>query len=401
MKILIANKYLYAKAGAETVMFQERDYLVRNGVQVIDFSMLDKKNVPSNYSKYFVSHKEYRLGTRIERLRSALSFIYSQEAVRKISHLIEDTKPDILHCHNVYHQLTPSIINAAKSRGIPVVLTVHDLKTVCPTLTAMRQGKPCSLCRGREFHHVLRHRCAGGLKSHSALLYAEAVIQRWLGSYENVDRIIAPSLYMRERLLDRFPSDRISLLYNGVDACNIQSTVQDRGYVLYSGRLAAGKGIETLLQAHHICGHAWPIVIAGTGPLKDILSSRKTPNVRFTGHLAGGDLINLVSKATLVVVPPIAPENCPMSVLEAMAHGKPVIGSRNGGIPELIDNGITGLLFDIDDSVQLARYVDTLMSDDALRQRMGNQARLRAETQFSLQQHNVELMKIYDSVLAN
>ena len=170
--------------------------------------------------------------------------------------------------------------------------------------------------------------------------------------------------------------------------------------MLYSGRVATGKGIDTLLRAHAAAEHAWPVVVAGDGPLLEGLRSQAIRNVRFTGHLAGDALTNALGNAALVVVPSKEPENCPMSILEAMAHGKPVVASRIGGIPELIDEEITGLLFDPEDHSRLATHVSRLMSEPRLRKRMGERGRLRAEAQFSLAQHNADLMKIYASLVS-
>jgi glycosyltransferase involved in cell wall biosynthesis len=399
MRVLIANKYFYPRGGAEAVLFQERDFLTRHGVEVIIFSMLDSNNAPSEYSKYFVSHKEYRHGSRIRRLRSALSLIHSREAVCKIGTLIDETLPDVLHCHNIYHQLTPSIIGAAKRRGVPVVITVHDQKLVCPSRTRMRHGQPCSLCLGGNFNHVVQYSCADGSRAQSLLLYAEAVVQRWLGNYERVDRIVAPSDYMRRSLQSRFPAERIVLLYNGVDTTALDPSQQDNDYVLYCGRVASGKGIESLLRAHESAGYGWRLIIAGEGPLSDLLKSRQGRNVHFTGQLTGAALTEMVKNASVIVVPSTIPENCPMAALEAMAHGKPVVGARSGGIPEIIDDGVTGFLFDAQDDAQLRLHIDRLMSDRLLRTKMGKAARLRAEALFSLDRHNAGLMNVYKSVI--
>jgi glycosyltransferase involved in cell wall biosynthesis len=191
-----------------------------------------------------------------------------------VRRLIDETRPDILHCHNIYHQLTPSIIGIAKSRRIPVVLTLHDPKPVCPVHTMVRAGEFCSLCLKGDFRHVLIHRCADGSMTNSLMLYAEAITQRWLDSYEKVDRFLAPSRFMRNAMLERFSPGKVTLLCNGVDTTEIAPSGADDGYVLYCGRLSPEKGIETLLQAHESSGHAWPLVIAGDGPMADSLRAR-------------------------------------------------------------------------------------------------------------------------------
>lgn len=398
MKILFANKFFFRNGGSEVVMFQERDFVLARGHEVVDFSMRDERNFASGHAEHFVGRQDYRGGGKLGKLKSALAFVHSPEAVRRIGALIEATRPDLVHCHNIYHQLTPSIIGAAKARGVPVVLTLHDYKPVCPAYTRLRDGKPCSECLGGGFAPVLRHRCAEGSLGKSALLYAEAAVQRRLGNYEKVDRFIAPSHFMRESALHRFRPEQVALLYNGVDLAGIAPAGRDEGYALYLGRLSREKGIETLLRAHAAAREAWPLVVAGTGPLADEFKA-KYPAAQFVGHLGGAALQETIAGAAAVVVPSEWYENCPMSVLEAMAHGKPVVGSRMGGIPELVAEGKTGMLFEPGNVAELQEKLATLMALPALRQLMGKQARVRAAQEFSLEQHNAGLMEIYRSVV--
>src|SRR5690606_27475126 len=198
MRILIANKFFFRNGGSESVMFAERRYLQEAGVSVIDFSMHDERNLPSDYASYFVAHRSYAAEPQglLRRAHAALSLIHSREAVDRIVELIDTARPDLLHCHNVYHQLTPSIIGAARDRGVPVVLTLHDYKPICPIYTRLRRGRPCSDCLDQRFLNVLRHRCADGSLARSALLYAEAAAHKLMRSYEKVDAAIAPSRFM-------------------------------------------------------------------------------------------------------------------------------------------------------------------------------------------------------------
>jgi glycosyltransferase involved in cell wall biosynthesis len=398
MKILFANKFFFRNGGSEVVMFQERDFVLARGHEVVDFSMRDERNLQSGHAHFFVDRQDYRGGGMGGRLTSALSFVHSPGAVRRIGALIDATQPDLVHCHNIYHQLTPSIIGAAKSRGVPVVLTLHDYKPVCPAYTRLHNGKPCSECLDGDFTQVLRRRCAEGSLGRSALLYAEATVQRWLGNYEMVDRFIAPSGFMRDAALRRFRPEQVALLYNGVDTDGIEASGRDEGYVLYLGRLSREKGIETLLRAHAAAQGSWPLVVAGTGPLADEFKA-KYPAARFVGHVAGDVLGETIAGAAAAVVPSEWFENCPMSVLEAMAHGKPVVGSRMGGIPELVADGRTGLLFAPGDVNELKEKLDTLVASPGLRQAMGSAARACVENKFSLARHNAGLMAIYRSVL--
>lgn len=398
MKVLLANKFFFRNGGSEVVMFQERDFLRREGHEVVDFSMQDERNFASDHAPYFVGRQDYRGGGRLGRLKSALAFVHSPEAVRRIGALIDATRPDLVHCHNIYHQLTPSIIGAAKARGVPVALTLHDYKPVCPAYTRLRGGQPCSDCLGGDFGNVLRQRCAEGSLGKSALLYAEAAVQRRLGNYEKVDRFIAPSRFMADSVAHRIPAERVALLYNGVDIPNALDGSRDGGYALFLGRLSHEKGVETLLRVHAAAGGHWPLVVAGSGPLLDDMKAQYA-RATFAGHLAGDKLRQALAGAAVVVVPSEWYENCPMSVLEAMAQGKPVVGSRMGGIPELVAEGETGLLFEAGNVVELGACLDRLMGDPALRRRMGQAARARAEREFSLERHNAGLLAIYAGML--
>lgn len=399
MKILQANKFFFRNGGSETVMFQERDYLLTNGHEVVDFSMRDNRNFESPYQSYFVENRSYAANaSKLSKVVDAISFIHSPEAVKNISRLINDTRPDLIHCHNIYHQLTPSIMGAAKRLGVPTVLTLHDYKPVCPTYNRLRNGVACSDCSDGDFSMVLKHRCADGSLGKSGLLYAEATVQRWMGNYEKVDAFIAPCQFMQKSIAHRIPDEKIHLLYNGIDVNEVQYSNEDDDYVLFLGRLVPEKGAETLLKAHAKSNQAWKLVVAGTGPLLDVLKTQYNPSI-LVGYLAGDALKEIIRKASVVVVPSEWYENCPMSVLEAMAYGKPIVGSRIGGIPELVEEGKTGLLYEAGDVDGLLQALNQLMHSKDLRQQMGKAGRERVEQHFSLDMHHQGLMNIYKNVL--
>lgn len=400
MKVLLANKFFFMNGGSEAVFFREREYLRSLGVQVVDFSMRDRRNLPSAYESYFVANRDFRgESSKIQRLASAVSLVHSGEAVRNFSRLLESEKPDIVHCHNIYHQLTPSIIGAAKRRSIPVVLTAHDYKVVCPIYVCQRDEQVCTECVDHGFGRVVLHRCAGKSLGRSALLYLEATVQRLLGSYELLDTVLAPSDFMRDLLTRRrFPKHKVTVLRNGIDVVQTGPSWEDGNYILYFGRLSREKGVRTLLDAYSSVSLPHSLVIAGTGPLEAELRA-EYPSVTFLGHLSGSRLDQVISAAAVVVVPSEWYENCPMSILEAMAHGKPVVGSRIGGIPELIEPEETGVLFDAGNAQMLGNELVRLCFDRAMRQRMGEAGRRRVEERFSIQRHNRALVDIYSALL--
>ncbi len=396
MKVLLANKYFFLNGGSETVFFQEREYLRSNGIDVIDFSMHDERNFNSNETAYFVTNKNYTSNIgKPGKLSAALSLVHSPESTKKIGELIDATKPDLLHCHNIYHQLTPSIIGIAKKRGVPVVLTLHDYKLVCPTYLRLKHGQLCSDCLGGNFSNVLRHRCANGSLANSALLYVESVVQRRLGNYEKVDRVIAPSHFMAESVKSRFPVEKLRVIPNGIDIGKVSAYNRNEVYALYIGRLSREKGIKTLLEAYRRYEIHVPLKVCGTGPLLEELSSKSLPKVEFLGYKSGVEVQTLIAKSSFIVVPSEWYENCPMSVLEAMAYAKPVIASRIGGIPELVADKSTGLLHEPGNIDELATCINQLAEDSSMRESFGFAARQRVENDFSLQKHNTALMAVY------
>jgi len=399
MKILFANKFFFRNGGSEGVMFDEIELMKTFANDVIEFSMHDPRNRHSEYSDYFVSQKSYRETSRCGKLKSALSLIHSQEAVRKITRLIKNEKPDVLHCHNIYHQLTPSIISAASRMNIPVVLTLHDYKPVCPIYNQVQGVAFCTECADGRFESLLKKRCADGSLGRSALLWAEARFHAAMGSYFRVDRFIAPSRFMRDAVTRRYGRSKVTYIPNGIDVSRIEASDLDERFVLYLGRLSPEKGIETLLQAHAADQAAWRLVIAGTGPLLEHLRSR-FPKAEFAGHLSGRALEDKVRKAAVVVVPSECHENSPLSVLEAMAYAKPIVASRIGGIPELVRDGETGFLFEPKNTSELSRQISTLLSDAALRTKFGKAARRVVEAEYSLSRHGAALQSLYESLIA-
>ncbi|BHH84240.1 glycosyltransferase family 4 protein [Desulforhopalus sp. 52FAK] len=398
MKILLANKFFYLNGGSETVFFQERDYLLKQGHSVIDFSMLDEQNLPSYYFNFFVPNTSYNdMEGAAQKLRQAVSFIHSPTAVKNIEALIIKERPQIAHLHNIYHQLTPSIIPVLKKHGVKVVLTLHDYKLVCPSYIALKDGWLCNACAGNKFWKAFTTNCQNS-RMRGFLLTAEALYHSWRKSYAGIDLFLAPSQFMADLTEQRIGKARMKVLHNGIDESVYQSCYVDHGYGLYLGRLSKEKGVMTLLNAHQKMKDPMPLKVVGTGPLEEELR-QKYHSVDFHGYQSGQVLKDLISNSAFVIVPSEWYENCSMVVLEAMACGKPVIGSRIGGIPEQIEDGKSGFLFEMGNGQELTEKMDRLSHDRSLRSQMGSAARRKLEQEYSLTQHCESLIAIYQELL--
>lgn len=401
MKILLVNKYFYIKGGAETVCFQERDMLKKSGVEVIDFSMQSEKNFPSDYADYFVTHVDYhKKNSFINEVKIAFNFIHNVEACKKMSALLNKEKPDIVHFHNIYHQLTPALIKVARDFGCKTVLTAHDYKIICPSYSMLRDGKVCDACITGTAFNALKYRCQEGSLPKSLLLFLESTWQSITKNYQMLDVIISPSIFLRGELKRTLPNSRIEVIVNGVDDRLPVENATDEGYFLYVGRLSREKGVATLAMAHQKTRNKIPLKVAGDGPLYNNLVE-KYPDVEFLGYVQQGDVLDqLIKHARALILPSECYENCSMSVLEAMSFAKPIIGARIGGIPEQIRDGVNGILFEPGNAQALADAMDELADNPEKARFMGIHARKRLCKKYSLQKHINLLQMLYEELLS-
>ncbi|CAK2887554.1 Glycosyltransferase involved in cell wall biosynthesis [Vibrio crassostreae] len=400
MKVLVVNKFFFLKGGAETVFFQEREMLMDRGFSVIDFSMAHNDNLVSDYSASFVNNVDYHANaTLLSALKTAMRFVHNIEACEKLSELIATEQPDIVHFHNIYHQLTPSIIKVAKQAGCKTVLTAHDTKIACPSYTMYRDGHTCEACLQGSVFNALRYRCQQGSWFKSGLLVVEALYQSLAQNYQSLDVIVSPSQFLANIIRRKLPNNRIEVIVNGINENVDQQDVADHRYFLYLGRLSQEKGVATMVAAYELSNQSIPLKIAGTGPLADSLSGKQS-KVEWLGFKTGLDLHLLIKQASAVIVPSECYENCSMSVLEAMSYGKPIIGANIGGIPEQVRNGKEGRLFEAGNAHDLANVMDEFTIRPELTKYYGEQARQRLESRYSLRAHHQQLVDLYQNLLS-
>ena len=400
MKVLLVNKFFFLKGGAETVFFQERELLQNQGIEVFEFAMAHEKNWDSEYSDYFVSNVDYHEEKGLKaQLKTAKDFIHNHEANEKFLALLKRVQPDIVHFHNIYHQLTPSIIRLAKSQGCKTVLTVHDTKIVCPNYTLYQHGQRCEACVHGSVWNVVKNRCPGSL-SKSVLMALEAIYQNWQGFYRELDVIISPSQFLGRFISEKLPKNTIKILPNGMNDDIVSAADESGDYLLYLGRISQEKGVKTLAQAHKKMSVSYPLKVVGNGPLFDELS-KDYPDISWLGFQQGEVLADLMRHAKAIIVPSECYENCSMAVIEALAYGKPVIGANIGGIPEQIRQNKEGWLFESGNANDLAEKMDLCVANDELTSLLSHKARERFEEKYSLKAHTEGLMGIYQDLLAS
>ena len=402
-KLLSINNYYYRRGGAEVVFLEQNRMLEEAGWQVAPFAMKHASNLPTSWERYFPDEIEFGqdYGVAGKFLRAS-RVIYSLQAREKLKELLDVFSPRIAHVHNIYHHLSPSILPLLRDRGIPVVMSVHDLKLGCPAYTMMRDNKPCDSCRGGKVHNVLLNKCIKGSAALSAVVMVEAALHRLLRTYESgVARFVVPSRFVLETLVRwGWPRKAFVHIPNFVDVERFRPGHGFGKRFVYCGRLDDLKGVETLVRAAALARQ--PVTIVGRGPqdarLRE-LAAELDADVSFAGHLSGNALVEVLQSARAVVVPSECNENAPLSLLEAYASARPVIGSNIAGIPELIREDETGALFPTGDVYALAATLERFAQLPGSRLAdMGGAGRRWVEQDFNPTIYRDRLIALYASL---
>jgi glycosyltransferase involved in cell wall biosynthesis len=398
--LLSVNNYHYYRGGAETVFLEHNRMFEQADWRVVPFAMQHAHNLPTPWSKHFIDEIEFGEDYSLsEKLVRAPRVVYSMQARRRLSRLLSDSHPDICHAHNIYNHISPSILGLLKRQQIPVVLTLHDLKIACPAYNMLASDGICERCRDGRLYNVVLHRCIKGSAALSGLMMIEALLHRLVGSYTRcVSRFVVPSRFYADKLQEwGFPPHMFRHIPNFVDVHSYEPRFEPGAGILYFGRLSREKGLHTLVRA--AAQARCRLALAGTGPDQESLRdlARATgAEVEFLGFLSGHRLHEAVKGSRAVVLPSEWYENAPMSVLEAYALGKPVLGARIGGIPELVRHAETGLLFESGSVRSLTDALEEIQRlGDAELSAMGRAGRRWVETEFTPDIYRERVLDVY------
>ena len=397
MKILMINKFLHPNGGSETYIFKLGAYLESMGHEVQYFGMEHEGRCVGNRVNAYTSDMDFHGGSKLSKITYPIKTIYSSEARKKLRLVLEDFQPEVCHLNNFNYQLTPSIlleIAKWKKEGHPcrVIFTAHDYQLVCPNhmCNNPNTGENCEKCLGGHFGFCTKGKCIHGSLAKSAVGTLEAMLWNGCGVYKNIDVMICCSEFLKTKM-DCNPlfAGKTLALHNFVDKVERKET-EKQDYVLYFGRFSREKGIDTLLKVCRALPDI-PFVFAGTGPLEGEIAG--VPNIKNVGFQRGQALENLIRQARFSVYPSQWYENCPFSVMESQLYGTPVLGADIGGIPELIEVGKTGELFESGNAAQLEEKIRTLWEDRELTDRYSeNCAHLRFD---DVAAYTEKLLKLY------
>ena len=313
--------------------------------------------------------------------------------------LIEKDRPDVVHVHSVYPMFSPSVLVACKRKNVPVVMTVHSHNLTCPTWYHLYKGRVCEDCvGGHEYRCVLKN-CRNNILESSAYALRSSVARKFRLFHDNVAVLIVLTPFAKAKLMQAgFREDQITVVPNPASLREPATDPSAGKYVAFAGRLSPEKGVDTLLAAAAQMPDI-PFKVAGDGPAFSEMKAKAPHNVKFVGKLGPDELSEFYNRSRMVVVPSVWFEQFPMVVLEAMGRALPVIGSRIGGLPEIIEEGLTGSLFEPGDGDDLARQVRFLWDDPQLCRRMGIAGRQKAIQKYTEDAYFHNLMAVYQGAI--
>lgn len=397
--VLNISQNYFVRGGSDRYFFVMSDLLEKHGHRVIPFAAKQSQDDATEWAKYFPQGINFQSPKPMDLAR----FIYSPRAAKAMDRLLLDHPVDIAHLQIYYGQLTASILGPLRQAGVPIVQTIHDFKLVCPVYSLMSHGKICEACQGKHFWKGIIHRCNRGSLARSVLSVAESYASRWLGVVNDIDRFISVSGFQRDKLVELgVPAEKITVVHNFIDVDPNEPEPTPGDYILYFGRIERLKGIYTLLDAAKRAPEV-KLILVGEGDAYDeageIIREQGLNNVELRGFAKGEELKQLIRGSLATVLPSEGYDNCPMAVLESLGMGKAVIGSRIGGIPELVDDTNDGFLVTPGDGEDLADRMNWMWNHRSEVHDMGLRGRDKVISRFNSEIHYERIADVYRTVL--
>lgn len=377
MKVLVVHNSYRFPGGEERVVESTTRILRESGVEVLTLSR-DSSDLADSPTGA---------------LHAFCSGIWSRSARRQAARLLEEHRPDVVHVHNLYPLLSPSVLVECARHGTPVVMTCHSYRLICPIGVMFSHGAPCDRCVEHGAHWCLLRNCTGDLLKSAAYVLRHVVAQRFGWFRRCVTEFITPSAFVRDRLVaSGWPADRFHVVPHAVPLPDEAPDAAEPGrFAAYVGRISPEKGVDVLLEAARQRPDI-PVRIAGEGPLPSPLP----PNVLALGRMPADRMPGFYRDARFTVVPSVCAETFSLSAAESLVHGTPVVGSRAGAIPEVVDDGVSGLLFESGNARELADTMGRLWAAPETCREMGAAGRSSVARRCSREAHLEALMGVYN-----
>jgi glycosyltransferase involved in cell wall biosynthesis len=389
VKILLVHNS-YVQPGGEDVVFeQERQMLEQAGHEVVS---------------YHRSNQEIDEHSLVGRIALTSKAVWAADSRRDFASLLHREKPSLVHIHNTFVVISPSIYSACREAGVPVVQTLHNYRLLCPEANFFRRNRPCEECVEHSLWRGVIHGCYHESRAATSAVALMLAVHRWRGTWNSgVDCFVALSAFSRRKFIEAgMPAEKIAVKPNFVSpdpGCRSSSG----GYALFIGRLAPEPRVKLLLQAWQHLPVQIPLRIVGGGPqrapLEACAKQMGIAEARFLGQLPRHETLAMLRGAWCLIFPSEWYENFPVTIVEAFACGVPVICSRLGAMQELVTDGRTGLQFTPGDPVDLTKKIEWAWAHPEEMAAMGRAARAEYEAKYTAG-HNYHLLtEIYHQAL--
>lgn len=408
MRIAIVNYRYFIEGGPERYLFNISDILTQHGHEVIPFSIKNSRNAATPYEKYFLDSvddevrfdKNTKSPSKI--LKSFSRMFYSFEAKRKFEIFLEETRPDIIYIIHYHNKISPSILDAARKKGIKVVHRLSDFQYVCPDAHLFTHGHICEKCIEGHRNACISQRCVLDSKILSAIKLTALRFHNLIGVKNKIAAFVVPSAFTVSRLVKGgMPAEKMNLIPTFFNIKEQNPQVEYGDFFLFTGRLTPEKGLKTLIEA--FAGTDFKLKIVGSSPddyvstLKQLLVGKRH-NIEFLGHKSFEEIKPLLRQCRATIVPSELYDNFPNVILESFGYKKAVIASDCGSLTESVVDGVTGLNFRTGDPSDLRCKVELLATDKDLARRLGENAWQRILTDYSPDTHYNKLIALFKSV---
>lgn len=395
MKLIVAGQNFWIQGGADRVLMDHIAILEERGHVCAPFAAQHEKNLPTPWSRFFPK------GANIKSPKpgDVAAFVYSLRSKKAIAALLDELKPDVVHCHIYYGSLTSSILSEVKRRNIPLIQTLHEYKIVCPVYTNVLHGESCNRCSGFKFYNALVNRCNRGSLARSAVSMLESYVSYANGAVSAFDKFVTVSDFLRNKVISMgVPADKVVTVYNPIDTEKIQPSAQHDGYFLYYGRIELDKGVMVLLEAMRALPQL-RLHMVGTGAalpqVQQYIAEHGMSHVSCLGYMSGEALAAQIRNTYCTIVPSVWDETFGLTAAESMAYGKPVIASRIGGLPEVVDHQVNGLLVEPKSVDSLRQAIEYMHAHPQVAAAMALAARDKVVTRFSRDIYYRNMLNVY------
>jgi glycosyltransferase involved in cell wall biosynthesis len=389
LKILLVHNSYQQPGGEDVVFEQERQLLQRQGHPIITYTR---------------SNRELENLSVLDRLVAVRNLVSAGDSKREVARILRAERPDLVHVHNTFMMISPSIYEACQDAQIPVVQTLHNYRLLCPAMFCFRNGHICEECREHSLLRGIWHGCYRNSLSATAAVALMLQVHRSRGTWtEAISGYIALTEFSRNKFIEAgLPAQKVHVKPNFVDPDPGERNATGK-YALFAGRLSPEKGLSTLVTAWKKLTAEVPLLIVGDGPQRRELEAEVAKSdlrrVTFLGKLGASETRAAMKEAAFLVVPSVWYEGFPMVIVEGFASGVPVLGSRLGSIQEIVTNGRTGIHFTAGDPSDLAGKVDWAWNHPFELRAMGRNARLEYESRYTAERNYSLLTDIYAHVV--